>query len=77
MYNIHFTEKLGSVAGPLIEAERSVNASVRTELAGSMVTLGEPGGDEVSRDGNFACGIHPAVQIAIGEQQWVTGFHCM
>ena len=21
--------------------------------------------------------IHPAVQIAIGEQQWVTGFHCM
>ena len=41
-----------------------------TELADSMVTLGEPG------DGNFACGIHPAAQIAIGEQQWVTGFHC-
>ena len=22
-------------------------------------------------------GIHPAVQSAIGEQQWVTGFHCV
>ena len=31
----------------------------------------------MSRDGNFACGIHPAAQIAIGEQQWVTGFHCV
>ena len=25
----------------------------------------------------FACGIHPAVQSAISEQQWVTGFHCV
>ena len=31
----------------------------------------------MSRDGRFACGIHPAVQSAIGEQQWVTGFHCV
>jgi hypothetical protein len=31
----------------------------------------------VFRDGNFACGIHPAAQIAIGEQKWVTGFHCV
>ena len=23
------------------------------------------------RDGNFACGIHPATQSVIGEQQWV------
>ena len=45
MYNIHVTKKLGSVAGPLIKAERSMNASIRTELADSMVTLGEPGGD--------------------------------
>ncbi len=28
----------------------------------------------MSIDGNFACGIHPSAQIAIGEQQWVTGF---
>ena len=55
----------------------SMNASIRTELADSMVTPGEPGDDWVSRDGNFACGIHPAAQIAIGEQQWVTGFHCL
>ena len=55
----------------------SMYASVLTDLADSMVTLGEPGGDLMSRDGNFACGIHPAVQIAIGEQQWVTRFHCM
>ena len=26
----------------------------------------------MSRDGNFACRIHPAAQSAIGEQQWVT-----
>jgi hypothetical protein len=31
----------------------------------------------VLRDGNFACGIHLAAQSAIGEQQWVTGFHCV
>ena len=42
-----------------------------------MVTLGEPRDGEVSRDGNFACGIHPAAQIAIGKQQWVTGFNCV
>jgi hypothetical protein len=29
------------------------------------------------RDGNFACRIHPAAQIAIGEQQWDTRFHCV
>jgi hypothetical protein len=29
----------------------------------------------VLRDGNFARRIHPAAQSAIGEQQWVTGFH--
>ena len=29
------------------------------------------------RDGNFACEIHPAAQSAIGEQQLVTGFHCV
>ena len=23
------------------------------------------------------CGIQPAVQSTIGEQQWVTGFHCV
>ena len=28
-------------------------------------------------DGNFACGIHPAAQSAIGKQQWVNGFHCV
>ena len=33
--------------------------TVRTELADSMVTLGEPGG------GNFACRIHPAAQSDI------------
>ena len=54
--------KLGSVAGPVIQANGrltfeddlrsggllcfiSMNASVRTELADSMVTPGEPGGD--------------------------------
>ena len=31
----------------------------------------------LERDGKFACGIHPAVQSAIGKQQWVTGFHCV
>ena len=55
----------------------SMNASVRTELADSMVTLGEPGGGYVSRDGNFAGRIHPAAQSAIRVQQWVTGFHCV
>ena len=55
----------------------SMNASICTELADSMVMPGEPGGDLVSRDGNFACGIHPAVKSAIIEQQWVTGFHCI
>ena len=40
-----------------------------------MVTLGEPGDDQVSRDVNFACRIHPAAQSDIGKQQWVTGFH--
>ena len=68
MYNIGFTKKLGSVASPLIKAERSVNASVRTELTDSMVTLGKPKGDQVSTDGNFSCGIHPAAQSAIGKQ---------
>ena len=29
----------------------------------------------MSRDGNFACGIHPAAQSAISKQQWETGFH--
>ena len=29
----------------------------------------------MSRDGNFACGIHPAAQSAISEQQWETRFH--
>ena len=54
--------KLGSVAGPVIQANGrltfeddlrsggllcfiSINASVCTELANSMVTPGEPGGD--------------------------------
>ena len=54
--------KLGSVAGPVIQANGrltfeddlrsggllcfiSMNASIRTELANSMVTPGEPGGD--------------------------------
>ena len=31
----------------------------------------------MSRDVNFAKRIHPAVQSDIGEQQWVTGFHCV
>ena len=56
------TKKLGSVPGPLIQANGrlifeddlksggllcfiSMNFSVRTELADSMVTPGEPGGD--------------------------------
>ena len=51
--------------------------SIHTELADSMVNLGEPGGGQVSRDGNFACRIHPAAQIAIGEQQWVTVSLCV
>ena len=55
-------DKLGSVAGPVIQANGrltfeddlrsggllcfiSMNACVRTELADSMVTLGEPGDD--------------------------------
>ena len=59
---IPFGGKLGSVAGPVIQANGrltceddlrsggllcfiSMNASVRTELADSMVTPGEPGGD--------------------------------
>ena len=29
------------------------------------------------RDVNFACRIHPAAQSDIGEQQWVTGLHCV
>ena len=49
----------------------------RQRLHWVRVTPGEPGGDLVLRDGNFACGIHPAVQSVIGEQQWVTGFHCV
>ena len=68
MYNIGFTKKLGSVASPLIKAERSVNASILTELADSMVTLGEPRGDKVSRDGIFSCGIHGAAQSAMSKQ---------
>ena len=51
-----------------------MKASVCTELADSMVTPREPGGDLVSRDGNFACRIHPAAQSAIGEQHWVSLF---
>ena len=31
----------------------------------------------MSREDKFACGIHPAVQSAIPEHQWVTGFHCV
>ena len=31
----------------------------------------------MSRDGNFAFRIYPAVQSDIGKQQWVTGFHCV
>ena len=58
----HYSAELGSVAGPVIQANVrlkfeddlrsggllcfiSMNASVRTELADSMVTPGEPGGD--------------------------------
>jgi hypothetical protein len=31
----------------------------------------------MSRDGNFACRIHPAAPSAIDEQQWVTGSLCV
>ena len=61
-YYIPNFAKLGSVAGPVIQANWrltfedelrsgdllcfiSMNARVRTELADSMVTPGEPGGD--------------------------------
>ena len=60
--NLNGSSELGSVAGPVIQANGrltfeddlrsggllcfiSMNASVRTELANSMVTPGEPGGD--------------------------------
>ena len=60
--NIISTQKLGSLAGPVIQANGrltfeddlrsggllcfiSMNDSVRTELADSMVTPGEPRGD--------------------------------
>ena len=31
----------------------------------------------MSRHVNFACRIHPVAQSDIGEQQWVTRFHCV
>ena len=41
----------------------------------SMVTLGEPGDGQVSRDVNFTCRIHPEAQSDVGEPKWVFGFY--
>ena len=52
---------------------------VELRIKGMVVrsdNFGEPLIQKIlSRDGNFACRIHPAAQSVIGEQQWVTGFH--
>ena len=56
----------GLRSGGLLHLTEPYSTRICTELADSMVTLREPRGDMVSRDGNFACRIHPAAQSAIG-----------
>ena len=68
--------------------ETSLRASVKAfcmlshfqlfDFSGSQVIWvkifqwGEPGGGQVSRDGNCTCGIHPAAKSVIDEQRWVS-----
>ena len=47
-----------------------INPPEKKLVKRTSVHWGNPGGGQVSRDGNFAFRIHPAGQSVISKQQW-------